>query len=78
MRTEILIQLTSYDRQGIQVIMTSTSPWDLNRALLRRVDTQIFVPLPNHETRCLIIREVFTKIKFSKEELNSLSEATRG
>ena len=48
--TELLVNLTSYgstDGQLISVLMTCNTPWDLERPLLRRIDRQVYIPLPD-------------------------------
>ena len=54
MKTELLIQLDGLIKsKGERVFLLAASnlPWDLDMALLRRLEKRILVPLPTHEAR---------------------------
>jgi katanin p60 ATPase-containing subunit A1 len=53
MKTELLIQLDGLFKTDARVFLLAASnlPWDLDMALLRRLEKRILVPLPNDEAR---------------------------
>jgi len=53
MKTELLIQLDGLFKDSSRVFLLAASnlPWDLDMALLRRLEKRILVPLPNPEAR---------------------------
>jgi katanin p60 ATPase-containing subunit A1 len=63
MKTEILIQLDGLIKaKGERVFLLAASnlPWDLDMALLRRLEKRILVTLPNPEAREGMIRKHIT------------------
>jgi katanin p60 ATPase-containing subunit A1 len=53
MKTEILIQLDGMDKYKEHVFLLAATnlPWDLDPAMLRRLEKKIFIDLPNIEAR---------------------------
>lgn len=54
MKTELLIQLDGLIKsknERVFLLAASNLPWDLDMALLRRLEKRILVPLPSHEAR---------------------------
>lgn len=53
MKTELLIQMDGLGngRQHVFVLAASNTPWDLDQALLRRLEKRIIVPMPDEATR---------------------------
>lgn len=54
MKTELLIQLDGLIKsknERVFLLAASNLPWDLDMALLRRLEKRILVPLPTHEAR---------------------------
>lgn len=61
MKTELLIQMDGLvggkiDEQ-IFVMAASNTPWDLDIALLRRLEKRVYVPLPEEEARGIMLRK---------------------
>ncbi|GMH38739.1 hypothetical protein BSKO_06623 [Bryopsis sp. KO-2023] len=83
MKTELLIQLDGLGRSSEQVfVLTATNlPWELDAALLRRLEKKIFVPLPCPESREAIFRAAISDrvpADFSMKDLGSLTEGFSG
>ncbi|EKX46166.1 hypothetical protein GUITHDRAFT_157748 [Guillardia theta CCMP2712] len=59
MKTELLIQMDGVMSSSdlVFLLCASNLPWDLDSALLRRLEKRIFVPLPSEEARKNIIRK---------------------
>ncbi|XXQ35649.1 Katanin p60 ATPase-containing subunit A-like 2 [Plasmodiophora brassicae] len=57
MKTELLIQMDGLATSSslVFVLAASNVPWDLDVAMLRRLEKRILVPLPNHKARATII-----------------------
>ena len=54
MKTELLIQLDGLIKsknERVFLLAASNLPWELDAALLRRLEKRILVPLPNEEAR---------------------------
>ena len=59
MKTELLIQMdgiVSNKEHHVLVLAASNMPWDLDQALLRRLEKRIFVPLPNAKARLSMLK----------------------
>lgn len=59
MKTELLIQLDGLIKsKGERVFLLAASnlPWDLDMALLRRLEKRILVPLPQIEARVAMLQ----------------------
>ena len=59
MKTELLIQLDGLIKsKGERVFLLAASnlPWELDMALLRRLEKRILVPLPSIEAREMMVR----------------------
>ncbi|XP_077556697.1 katanin p60 ATPase-containing subunit A-like 2 [Haemaphysalis longicornis] len=59
MKSELLIQMDglSNSKDHVFVLATSNSPWDLDHAVLRRLEKRILVPLPNKEARASLFHK---------------------
>ncbi|XP_039291434.1 katanin p60 ATPase-containing subunit A-like 2 isoform X3 [Nilaparvata lugens] len=88
LKSELLVQLDGLADTGDRVFLLATSnkPWDLDPAMLRRLEKRILVDLPNVEARELMIRHHLPPkiIEESNTELrceldyNYLAEALEG
>lgn len=59
LKSELLIQLDGLSKnesQQVFVLCASNLPWDLDGALLRRLEKRILVPLPNENARSQLIK----------------------
>ena len=59
MKTELLTQMDGLARSDalVFVLAASNLPWDLDVALLRRLEKRILVPLPNERARLLMLKQ---------------------
>jgi katanin p60 ATPase-containing subunit A1 len=57
MKTELLIQMDGLasGKEHVFVLAASNLPWDLDSALLRRLEKRVFVPLPGERARLKMI-----------------------
>lgn len=53
MKTELLIQLDGLmkSRKRVFLLAASNMPWDLDMAMLRRLEKRIYIPLPDDASR---------------------------
>jgi katanin p60 ATPase-containing subunit A1 len=60
MKTELLIQMDGLSKRKGQVFVLAASnlPWDLDQAILRRLEKRILVGLPDEESRCYIFKKL--------------------
>lgn len=42
--------------ESVRLFATTNMPWEMDVAALRRFERKVLVPMPNHETRCNIIK----------------------
>lgn len=63
MKTELLIQMDGLSKSSDQVFVLAASnlPWDLDIALLRRLEKRILVPLPNERARITMVKGHLTE-----------------
>lgn len=60
MKTELLIQLDGLSRkenERVFLLAASNLPWDLDQALLRRLEKRIFIGFPNKEERVKMLKK---------------------
>ncbi|XP_076356190.1 katanin p60 ATPase-containing subunit A-like 2 isoform X2 [Tachypleus tridentatus] len=59
MKTELLIQMDGLARSDdlVFVLATSNIPWELDYAILRRLEKRILVPLPSMEARAAMFKQ---------------------
>jgi len=58
MKTELLIQmdgLAAHDERQVTVLAASNLPWELDIALVRRLEKRVHVPLPDAEARAAML-----------------------
>lgn len=58
MKTELLVQMDGLARSSdlVFVLAASNLPWELDHAMLRRLEKRILVNLPNEPARCAMFR----------------------
>ena len=79
MKTELLIQLDGLakkDSDRIFLLAASNIPWDLDQALLRRLEKRVLVPLPSKESRQEMMERLLRPV--SKVDFNQYAEMTEG
>ena len=64
MKTEILIQMDGLVQSSSQdklvfVLAATNLPWELDMALMRRLEKRILVPLPDLQTRTILLENLF-------------------
>ena len=83
---ELLAQLNGFDKgeSTLLVIAATNRPWEIDSALLRngRISTHICVPLPDYESRMLILNKELENVpldnSFSFDRLTKLTEGFSG
>ena len=76
-KTEFLKQMDKIRRikESVSVFATTNMPWEMDVAALRRFERKVLVPMPNHETRCSILKLHAGKHhQLSEEEFSSLAK----
>eukprot|EP01035_Chromulina_nebulosa_P019338 gene19338-25202_t len=81
MKTEFFAQMdgiTNQNDSGRVIVLAATNcPWDLDTAILRRLEKRIYVPLPNSQARCDIFSIYLKDLTIdSKIDINNLAELT--
>ena len=78
MKTELLIQMDGLNQSSdlVFVLAASNLPWDLDMALLRRLEKRILVPLPTVKGR-EIMMERSLKGRYNEKEVNLRKWAER-
>ena len=66
------------NNEGVFVMATTNTPYDIDPALLRRFDKLIYVPLPNKSTRYHMFQKQLLHEKISTESLEELPSKTEG
>lgn len=79
---ELLNQLQGFQkRENIVLVIAATNrPWDIDSALLRpgRLETLVYVDLPNVEARRLMFSKLLKKIKAESDIIEYLASKTEG
>uniref|UniRef100_A0A7S3VHK4 Katanin p60 ATPase-containing subunit A-like 2 n=1 Tax=Dunaliella tertiolecta TaxID=3047 RepID=A0A7S3VHK4_DUNTE len=62
MKTELLIQMDGLAKSNalVFVLAATNLPWELDMAMLRRLEKRILVPLPSHEARLRMFEHLLT------------------
>lgn len=79
---ELLNQLQGFQKKEniILVIAATNRPWDIDSAILRpgRLDTLVYVDLPNYEARKIMFNKYLKKIVIEEDIVDYLSNYTDG
>ena len=79
MKTELLIQLDGLQKnEGVFLLAASNTPWDLDPALLRRLEKRVMVNLPNKEGREYMIRNFIPEMNQKGINYMKYAEALEG
>ncbi|KAG5509579.1 hypothetical protein JKF63_06284 [Porcisia hertigi] len=82
MKTELLTQMDGLSkRRGGEVVFVlaaSNVPWDLDAAMLRRLEKRILVTLPTHDARVAMFRRLLPNSFASDTDYEACAELTAG
>jgi len=81
MKTELLIQLdglTRKENERVFLLAASNLPWDLDHALLRRLEKRIVVPLPDESARLNMIKKFISNDKVKEFDYELFSKKLEG
>ncbi|KAG2388766.1 hypothetical protein C9374_000205 [Naegleria lovaniensis] len=82
MKTELLIQMDGLSKSNdlVFVLAASNLPWDLDQAVLRRLEKKILVGLPDRESRKSIFKKCLTsdRAELNENDYDTLAEMTEG
>ncbi len=79
LKTELLVQLDGLIQYGqVFVIACSNTPWDLDMALLRRLEKRIFVDLPTQEHRRMLLHRLLHQYGGERLHYEQLAQNTQG
>jgi katanin p60 ATPase-containing subunit A1 len=64
MKTELLIQMDGLSKSDDHVFLLAASnlPWDLDMAMLRRLEKRILIDVPDYEARKTMFRSLFSTL----------------
>merc|ERR1712032_1194391 len=66
----------------VLVLGCSNCPWDIDDAVMRRMNRRIYVPLPDKEARKLLLNKLLSKESckhsLSKKQIDSIADRTEG
>ena len=70
---------SNQNSDSVMVLATTNVPWDLDDALLRRLEKRIHVPIPNEKTRTALFRLLLKNVRVDEHfALNPLVTRTHG
>lgn len=82
MKTELLIQMDGVKgaklNEQVFVMAASNLPWDLDVALLRRLEKRVLVPLPVAEARAAMIRKHLAERASADVDYDEMAAKTEG
>ncbi|XP_015795367.1 fidgetin-like protein 1 [Tetranychus urticae] len=83
LKTEFLVQfdgLATDHEERLLVIGATNRPHELDEAARRRFNARLYIPLPNKQARCDLMRRLIAAEKhtLNERELNELCEQTKG
>ncbi|KAH9600225.1 AAA ATPase [Trypanosoma melophagium] len=82
MKTELLVQMDGLSkRKGGEVVFVlaaSNVPWDLDTAMLRRLEKRILVGLPTHDARATMFRQILMPAADPNLDWNACADITEG
>jgi len=80
MKTELLVQMDGLNRSSdlVFVLAASNLPWALDKAVLRRLEKRILVPLPDREARRAIVSKAMPQEQQPDVDADALASATEG
>lgn len=80
LKTELLIQMDGLMQSSdlVFVLAATNMPWELDGAMLRRLEKRILVPLPEEEARRAMFEDLLRPQKGIELPYDSMVEATKG
>ncbi|KAL1138463.1 hypothetical protein AAG570_008526 [Ranatra chinensis] len=82
-KAELLIHMdglnSSSDDKMIMVLAATNHPWDIDEAFRRRFEKRVYIPLPDSETRCALLKLCLDKIELDPDlEYSQISKEMEG
>jgi len=76
--TQLLVDLQG--SRGICLVGATNTPWDIDSAFVRRFDEQFYIPLPDYEARCILIKRVIKRVpnNLLRVDIERLAQHTAG
>lgn len=76
--TQLLVDLQG--SRGICLVGATNTPWDIDSAFVRRFDEQFYIPLPDYESRCTLIKRVIKRVpnNLLRFDIERLAQHTDG
>ena len=81
MKTELLVQMDGLLASSEQVFLLAATnlPWELDMALLRRLEKRVLVPYPTTAARLVMLRKHLDESRLdANADLNEIADATEG
>jgi katanin p60 ATPase-containing subunit A1 len=81
MKTELLIQLdglSKKDNERVFLLAASNLPWDLDGALLRRLEKRVIVNLPDEKSRIIMLKKFITGDKQKDLDYDNFAKSLDG
>lgn len=82
MKTELLIEMDGLNNRGqhVFVLAASNMPWDLDQALLRRLEKRIYIPMPDQLARTKLLKSYLSQhvCQLEERDFDECAEKTQG
>lgn len=83
LKTEFMVQMDGLKHQGghLLIIGCTNTPWDVDSAVLRRLQRRIFVPLPDEDARKALFQHLLKKAgkhSLTSRHISTLVNRTKG
>ncbi|XP_045468712.1 katanin p60 ATPase-containing subunit A-like 2 [Harmonia axyridis] len=77
-KSELLVQMDGLlsSNESVFILATTNSPWKLDKALLRRFEKRILIPLPNEDAKVKMLKHYSNLRGENKNDWNNLIQLT--